>query len=285
MSEVITAGIAAGAVASCAAVFGVAVGAGYLVYKGLSWLSEQGRKEMEKLEKELSAPPTHATTAEARREFEERFALVKDRAIKVPTLMQHAEAVARLLALKQSPLGVFLGGEEWKKISQPALSGPSFAQLLHQAGRKFTEANAVFVARSITEVAASVGFTRQHLNQKNHGKQTLVLEDPMGRALVAEVVESEKGARMNLDLAGFGDGSCHEVMDRVLMGLAERDIRLGEIRRRSHYRREGSIPAAVEYSGKKGKVRMEVSPDVERGEADLRRRQTHHEGSRLKARN
>ena len=53
MSELITGGIAAGALAACAACAGVVMASGYAVYRALSWLSEQGQREMERLEKEF----------------------------------------------------------------------------------------------------------------------------------------------------------------------------------------------------------------------------------------
>src|SRR3989304_970172 len=214
MSEVVTGGIAVAAVSTCAALVGAAVGVGYLVSRGLSWLSERAKREREQLEKELAAAPTHATTAEVRREFERQYALVKERASRVPSLNGHADTVARLLALKQSPLAAFVGKDQWKKLCHPRLSKRNCAGVLEEAGRQFARSNANLVASSIIDVATNMGFNQQRVNHKRDVRQTLVLEDSDGRAVVAEVMESDQGARINLDLTGFGDRSCHEVMDR-----------------------------------------------------------------------
>lgn len=129
------------------------------------------------------------------------------------------------------------------------------------------------MGQSIIEVAREAGFTHQRPPRHQEGQQTLVIEDSTGRALVAEVTESDSGARIHLDLTGFGDGSCHGVMDCLLNGLAQKGVRLDGIERRSHYRREGLIASALERPRKKGRESKPVSPDKERQEAEKRRRQ------------
>lgn len=149
--------------------------------------------------------------------------------------------------------------------------------LLKEAGKRFIQANALSVGRSIVEVAREAGFAHQRPNHCEEGRQTLVLEDSLGRALVAKVVESDSGARIQLDLTGFGDGSCHGVMDRLLSGLAQKGVRRDGIEHRSHYLREGLIASESEHPRKKSQKSKPVSPDKERQEAEKRRR--HHYGS------
>src|SRR5436190_24183774 len=105
MSEVVLGGLAATAVGGCAAAVGLAVAAGYGAYRGLVWLSEEAQREMERLERQLEAPLTRATTKEARGALERQFTFLKSEASKNPTLKNHADAVARILAIGNYPLG------------------------------------------------------------------------------------------------------------------------------------------------------------------------------------
>ncbi|GEM_PF-6037365 len=275
MSEAITNGIAAGAVVACAAAVGLVVGAGYAVYRSLTWLSEQAQREAERLERELAVPlPTHVTASEARKELAARFALFKERAQQNPLLTQQSDAIARVLALRNSPLGSFLTESNWKKLSTAPLSANVFQEVLQQGAQNFAFANAKHVAQSIVDVATSEGFTHQRTNRLLNGKQTVVLIDAHGRALVADVCASEDGAQINLDLTGFGAGSCHTVMERILNGLAKKDIRLDNIHHRSHYRREGVTESAREHSQSMAKRRQPPAKGKERRSNDeLRRRQ------------
>lgn len=284
MSEVVTGGMAAVAVGACAAAAGLALVAGYAAYRGLLWLSDQAKGEMERLEKELAAPVSHATTRQARAHFERQFALFKDEAARTPVLRDYADAVARILALRNSPLGLFVQKKEWNKILQPAVAKRSFAEALGLAAKRFTQANAAYLSRSIVEVAKEVGFKGERSDRIVNGRRTLVMEDQEGRALVAEVIESDEGPQLNLDLAGFGDGSCHGVIDRVLSGLTERGIRIDGLHRRSHFSREGVLPSTMEYTREKTKASGQTYPDQERRKAEAHRRRQLHGAERLKIR-
>lgn len=251
MSEAVTGGIAAVGVVACLMVLGLAArAAAKPVTRSLTRLSEQGRREMDALEKALAAQPTHTTTKQARQAFEEAFRLARSKAAQLPSLKDHADTVARMLALKGSPLGAFIGQPQWTQISQPGLPAADFDRVLDQAAGRFTQANALCVAQSIVTVARREGFAQQRLDRQEdrQGRRSLVLEDREGRALVASVTASDEGARITLDLTGFGDCSCLGVMDRLLDGLTAEGVRLDYLRRHSHYRREGSTPLAISYS-------------------------------------
>lgn len=247
MSEAVTGGTAAAGVGACLVVVGLAAAAAYPIYRSLRWLSEPGQREVERLEKELAAPPTHATTKEARQAFEEALKRARGKAAQIPSLKDHAETVARLLALKGSPLGAFLGDARWAQIAQPGFSQVSFRMMLDQAATAFTQANAHAVVQSIVMVAQRTGFGQEQHDRREvrQGRINLVLKDPDGRALLASVTPADDGAKITLDLTGFGDGSCHGVMDRILRGLAEEGVRLDDLRRRSNYRREGLTPVLL----------------------------------------
>lgn len=281
MSEAVTGGTAAAGVGACLVVVGLAAAAAYPVYRSLRWLSEQGQREVERLEKELATPPTHATTKEARQAFEEALKRAGDKAAQLPSLHDHVETVARLLALKGSPLGAFLGDARWAQIAQPGCSQASFRMMLDQAATAFTQANARAVAQSIVTVAQRTGFGQEQHDRREvrQGRINLALKDPDGRALLASVTPADDGAKIALDLTGFGDGSCHGVMDRILRGLAKEGVRLDDLRRRSHYRREGLTPvlltdtpllqpAPQQRSARPGKVTQ-----AERSRERLRRQQ------------
>lgn len=252
MSEAVTEGIAAVAVVACLAVLGrSAATVAKPVTRSLKRrLPEQGRREMERLEKELATPPTHATTKEARQAFEEAFKQARAKAAQLPSLKEHAETVARLIALKGSPFGAFLGKAQWAHIDQPGFTQTSFGAILDQAAKAFTQANALSVAQSIETVAQRAGFEREGRGRREvrQGKIDLVLKDADGRALIATVTPADDGAQITLDLTGFGDGTCHGVMDRILGGLGKNGVRLEGLRRRSHYRREGMTPVALTYT-------------------------------------
>ncbi len=271
MSEVVTAGTAAVGVTACAAVAGLALAAGYAAYKGLVWLNEQAKREMERLEKDLAQPVSYSTTAEARKQFKKQFALFKTKAERSPLLKNHADAAARILSLKTSPLGLFLEREEWKRILQPNMSSHLLAAMVGHAGKRFSEANASCVARSIVEGAKETGFTNQRTQQVANGKQIMVVKDDLGRALVAEVASTDDGAEIKIDLTGFGDRSCHGVLDRVLSELGQRSVRVNGLRRRSHYRREGILLSATNSIEKKIDGPARAYPDQERREAEARR--------------
>lgn len=273
MSEAVTGGTAVAGVGTVLAVVALAAAVTHVISRTAQGLSEQGKLEMERLEQELDAPPTHTTTKEARQAFEKAFKEARAMAVKVPSLKEHAESVARILALRQSPLGSFIGQDQWQQVCQSGLPPASFRTILTQAGRAFTQANARSVAQSIVKVAARKGFPQQSVRREGQDGITLVMADADGRALVASVTAADDGAQINLDLTGFGDGSCHGVMDKIMGGLAEEGVRLEGVRRRSHYRREGSIPVALTQPAPQPKpTPIQGEQRVSRGQLELERR-------------
>ncbi len=288
MSECIITGTAVTAVSSSintfAAATGAAVvggilvagalvaGAAYATYKGVTWLTEAEKRELEKLRKELSKSiPTHLTTEEARKDFQKKLAVLKAQAEKNSLLKNKATQVAQLVALQTSPLGLFLIEEQKLRLQQAPPNQRGFKEMLQRVEKRFTEANAFSVVGEIKSVAAGLGF---HLERTRTacGIETLVLENSNGQAISAQVKPSDRGAQISVDLLGFGDGRCHSLMDELLKGLEEKGIRIGAVRRQSHYRRDGLLHSDSRGPQEKKELSPLSRPDRQREEA--RRRQT-----------
>ena len=98
-----------------------------------------------------------------------------------------------------------------------------------------------------------------------------MLKNTDGRALIAQVHPTPDGPALKLDLTGYADGSCHAVMDDVLQRLSDKGIRLFDMNRRSHYRREGVLATDAQRSQTPDRA-TSMSPPARGGERDRRRR-------------
>jgi hypothetical protein len=255
------------------------IGAGYLTYKALSWLTQQAQEEMTRLEKDLAMPQaTHTTTADAQQLFERTYSIAKSRIRENPLLKGHGTSLAGVLALKNSPLGLFVDDAEWKRFTTKPPTTTSIDRILARASARFTEANAAHVANSIKDAVAEIGFCNTKTFTEKGRQKLLIVEDVQGRAVVGTITASDEGAKVKLDLTGFGDGTCHEMMDRILSALAARNILVQDIKRRSHYRRTGVMltelgPTTVTPSQSKGRPEDTRSADGARRRANLSGRQ------------
>jgi hypothetical protein len=276
MSEALSAG-AAVAVIAFPIIF--IAGIGYVTYKACSWLSEQEQRELDRLNQLMATPmPKYITTKEAREAFQKNLAVIKAQIAKNPILAHHTDAVARMLALSNSPLRMFLEESRWNELHESKVSQNAFNETIKQASGNLTQSSAAYIAQSISEAAVKAGFTQQRVNRYNNNARVIVMEDEQGRSLISNVVESDNGVRINMDLTGFGDGSCHAVIDKVMEGLSEKDIHLGKIQRRSHYQRDGIMAHKSKRSNKK---KPRIYPEEERSQADTRRKQHYHNNSNL----
>lgn len=237
MSEAVVGGIAVGA---CVAAAALIVGTGRLAWKGITRLSDHMKEEIDRIERELGPAPAYASVVDAREALSRQLTMAKASATRRAGAHAEADIVARLAATRHSPLGRFITPAEWATIAAPRVSKATFAATIERAAKRFSDANTAYVRHAITEAAAIAGFTQAVRSHERLGQHTTVFEDRLGRALIADVLTSERGAKVNLDLTGFGDGSCHPVMDAVLRALADRNVRLEHARRRSHYRRDGA---------------------------------------------
>ena len=280
MSESVVGGAAVavwGAVGTCGLLLvGAAAGVAYLVAQGLTWLSEQAQKELERLDKELPPVPVQLTTKEAREAFERTFQKAQAKAAKIPALKAHAKTLATALALQKSPLGAFVSQSEWGALVQPRPSQRCISQVLKKASRSFTQATARAVNEAIVETGALQGFCHRRRQVESQGRRLTVLEDSEGRALIAEVREAAEGAIVTLDLTGFGDGACHGAMEGVLKGLAAKGVSLKGSVRRSHYRREGVLAKTVSFPQEKAKKAQAVHPAQSHSAEERRLKHSHY---------
>lgn len=237
----VAAGITATAPAMLAA--GAALVAGYAVYKGLDWFSGHAEHDMERLAKALGKPPSQVTTVEARQEFERRFALARKQAKEFPTLRNHAGIVARIVALQTSPLAAFVQPAEWKQVARGSFRQGSSDHVVATAARRHAAHAAREFEGALENAARACGFTKSRKVAQRGPKRAFVFMDDLGRALVGELKETSEGPKATLDLTGFGDGSCHGVLDRILEELSAKGVQLVGATRRSHYRRQGVAEA------------------------------------------
>jgi hypothetical protein len=180
------------------------------------------------------------------------------------------------LALQKSPLGAFVNQSEWGMLVQPRPNQRSINQVLKKASRCFTQATAHAVTEAIVEAAATQGFSRQRRQVGRQGRQFTVLEDTDGRALIAEVKEADEGAKVTLDLAGFGDGACHGAMEGILKGLAVKGVCLKGAVRRSHYRREGVLADTISSSPGNAKKAHPLNPAQLQSDEARRLKRSHY---------
>ncbi|MCA9735445.1 MAG: hypothetical protein H6696_15070 [Deferribacteres bacterium] len=241
MSEVISGAIAGAATAACVAAAGLVISAARVTYKACTWLSDKVCEEMERLEHALDEPlPEFSTPAEAKQAFQNNLKRIKNLVEASPVLAHQADQVSQLIAFKHSTLSSFVDTESWKKFTSKA-TPVAFEKLISNSVNNFSRSNAAYLIKSITEVAGDAGFTDVQHKSSKQGRHVLILKDDRGRAVLSHLQEADSGSQIELDLAGFGNNSCHTVMDELLAGLEQKQIRLSGITRKSHYNRKGVL--------------------------------------------
>lgn len=275
MSEAAFIGFAAIAKKARAAVMGT----GKACYRAVTWLPDQAVKDMERLEHELNtSSSSNAVPNDICKEFEKRYAYIKEKLTESPMSNSQKDSLARLLALRNSTLGSFVSKSQWDTLYDRPVKQPIFNNIMTQATKNFSQANATYISQSIIEVAYGIGFNNEKVNRYKNGIQFLTLIDKDGRALIAKIAESNQGAKINLDLTGFEDKSCHKVMDSILNGLKRKHIQLEQLQLHSHYCHEGAISKRRSISQKNDRKDKQALLD------GARRRKIHHAIAPLKFR-
>ncbi|KAA3658587.1 MAG: hypothetical protein DWQ10_10910 [Calditrichaeota bacterium] len=241
MSEAISGAIAGAATGACVAAAGLVISAARVTYKACTWLSEKACDEMERLERVLDEPlPDYTTPIEAQSAYFEKLEKAKTLVEKSPILAPQAAQMAQLMALKHSTLSSFVDAKSWNDFI--ALTGKNnFENLISRSIKNFRQSHTMYIVKSIIEVAGAAGFTDVQQKECKRNRHVLVLKDKHGRSVVSHVLESDSRAQLTLDLTGFGNNSCHAVMDQLLTGLAQKQISLDGITRKSHYNRKGIL--------------------------------------------
>lgn len=261
MSEAISIGIAVIAAGACAAI----IGAGKKTYQALTWISDQALREMERLEEELNTCiPNQSFSEDVIQEFEKKFKTIKTKLANNPTLKSHTDTLAQVMSLRNSALGSFVSDSQWKQLHFSPLNQRSYRNILFQAKKSYAQANARYISQSVIAVGTKLGLNQQKVNRVKDNTNYLTLMDDKGRALLARVMQSEKGSQLHLDLTGFGDGACHTMMDAVLNGLKEKQINIHHLKRRSHYCRNGMTKEKKSVTNKASKKKIRSSHPDER---------------------
>lgn len=272
MSEATTVGIAAVAAGVCAAF----VSAGKATYRTVTWIADQAIEELQRLEQEMNHTLSiDSIPGDVREEFEQYYAYFKNHSVQNPILNNKHETLTQVYALRNSNLGAFVSTSQWNQLCNAPMNRKSFKNILNQATKSYAQTSAKYVSQSIVEVGSNIGFKQQRVNRYKDGNQYLTLMDEDGRALVARVSESAKGAQIHLDMTGFGDQSCNKFMDSILEELKKKQIHLDQLQRRSHYCREGNLKKKKNQSLNRRAQKRKTSAQ------DERCRRMHHSLNRM----
>ena len=235
MSESVSIGLAAIASSACQQLIKGVSCVKDVSLKTVDWLSSKAQDEIERLEKEMESESLNKVVSEdVEQEFLQLFNQVKIKIASNPLVSENKEHLARIIALKHSTIGSFVGTEHWQNLLKfPTSSNNAFQNVFSNAQNVFSKANIRYISQAIVEVAQKNGFSTLKMNRLQNGVRFMVLADQQGRATVARIAETGKGAQVKLDLTGFGGKQCDKVMDSLIEGLAQKQIHLQYINRRS----------------------------------------------------
>lgn len=242
MSEIIGKGIAITTVASCALLIGgAAVAAGRAISKIVEALSEAEKKEYERLKETLqnSRRESYLSPAMAKKEAQDLFENLRQLSGERPPAQFDSTRVLTLLALQKASLGKFIPEAEWMRFAVPGDYRKLFPRLLQQASQRMMESQFHYVTNAVSEAASAEGFVNPRYQHMDHSHGVISMTDKEGRGVVARATATDDGVAIDLDLTGYGDGRCHQVMDRLLERLSQKGVMIRNARRKSHYRREG----------------------------------------------
>ena len=225
--------------------------------RAINWLSEQGQRELAKLEAVMEQGLTsYATPGELKVEFEERLKEGLRLTRKHSLLQKENAASARLLALRNSTLGDFLSIKEWQSILEKPSENSLLEAVLHKGVKRYAQAQTEAISQAVIEAAGEVGFKQKRKHRVRDDSQSLLIADSNGHAVKANLSSGGQGTELTLDLTGYTDGSCHTVMDKLIDALAKRDILIENQKRKSHYCATGS-GVQKQSSGKKAAPKSE----------------------------
>jgi hypothetical protein len=198
---------------------------------------EPGNEKEEDTESEQ-----YLTTAQARQEYRDIYKKARGLAAQNSLLAQQKDAVAHFLAAKHSTLGKFLIPEEASQLDVARYNKAATEKIIQQATQRFVNTNREIITRGIREVAAEAGFTRERMNKQRDGRHYVVMSDASGKAVVAEISVSKQGdIKTNIDLVGYTDNSCHQVMEDLIIRLRDKQILLEQSKRQDHFQILGEI--------------------------------------------
>ncbi len=147
--------------------------------------------------------------------------------------------LAQLVVLNNSSLKNFISAENISYMQNKKFSRNAFQKVINSASNKFKFESTKQVLKEATLVLNDAGFPddiKAGLNKNSKGYVSKADKD--GRGVVIKVNTTDEGSNVSLDLTGFSDGACHNVMDDLLNRLNEK-LKISDQKRKNHYNRNG----------------------------------------------
>ncbi len=89
------------------------------------------------------------------------------------------------------------------------------------------------VSEACSKAAVRAGFTQVETRRGPLGELRVIASDAVGRSLVSEIsADSQRDVRLETEVVGVTDGSCHDIMNRHAEALLAEGIRSGPPARR-----------------------------------------------------
>jgi len=185
-----------------------------------------------------------------------------------------------LAVMSHSNLGHFVTIEEYQNLAKSPDTERNFKNVINAASKRMMTAQFEVAMNGLIEVGKQEGFVYSIQKQTKPQKGVISLTDNNGHGMVGIVTATENGVSVNLDLTGYGNHKCHQVMDRILRRMGDHGIEIRNIQRKSHYRRQGISKNWL-------KPLKKYDPDKDQagkhgGNSDLKRRQLNVNRQKIK---
>lgn len=237
-------------------------------------------EDFNRLREIASRPIDEVSSAHAARlTYEAAAQELKEVMGRTKTLSTFSDKIGSALALKNSSLGNHVTANEWELLKKHNCDQSVFQDMLKNASDKLTASHFDYAIKVIKEVSLQQGFIEPLQFDIKNGMGEVKLADVDGRAVMAKIGSTYEGTSIELDLAGYGNGQCHVVMDDLIKGLEEHGIFIDSAKRTSHYKREG----VLKNGNKSPHVKQnEVTPAEERAKRQSEKRRRSHQSQKQK---
>lgn len=281
MSEYVNRGLAVTACEAIAAVPRRMVDVSAAALRALPEMADAQYDRLKEILENIEFDRDTVTPESARENLESKLEEIRQLVPGDSSLYAGQLRVLPLAALSGTPLGHFVRDEERERFMQLEGTRKAFEGLVGKASVRMQEKHFRFVMDAVHEVARQQGFNNLMYSQQEALQGFVSLADGQGRAVVAQMKGTEKGVILDLDLTGFQDDGCHEVMDGLLAGLRRKGVILRDGERRSRLTRQETTRTRS-VSRKKNRTALRTGCGKKR--EDLKRRQRNLGPNRLKRR-